>query len=83
MLDYYDIALLVYPDVTISQLRQIAKQIYSLGVGIDWPSAEIGEYGLYLVAQYPNTIKWRDLEKGLSEIDGLVIDYETMRDWDE
>lgn len=78
-----DIALIIYPDITtLRKVRRIIEQLGKLNVSIDWSSAEISEYGLYLVAQYPNTIKWRDLEKDLSEIDGLMIDYESMCDWE-
>lgn len=82
MAGYYDLALIIDSDMTLSQLKATFEKLESLNIYIDYNSLELNADFSYIIVQYPDNINLNALDKSISKIDGIEIDYNTMAYWD-
>lgn len=80
-MSFYDLALKIDSMVTLAQLFAIFDKLDALNIDVDMGTFEVEKDGAYILAGYPSTIEWEDVEKYIGLIDGLAIDYDAMADW--
>lgn len=82
MVNYYDLALKIISDMTLSELKKSFDMLESMGIWLDYSTLEIGADFSYINAQYPTNISLDTLSKKIIYVYGIEIDYDAMALWD-